>query len=104
MKTPDQLLSILESKIPHYELINSDISKASVGWHIEHSLLALNSIIDALNKSHPEDYKRSLDLRRSAVMLLEKFPRGRIKSPKAVQPATGFNFDTLNQHVSISRE
>ncbi len=31
-------------------------------------------------------------------------PRGKVKAPKAVQPATNFNFETLHQHICLSRE
>ncbi len=104
MKELDELLTTLQSKIPHQERTIPNISKASVGWHIEHSLLIFNFIIDALGKSNPDAYKGSFDIRRIAVMLLEKFPRGRVQAPKATRPTTEFNFETLQQHISISRE
>lgn len=104
MKKLEALLSKLENKIPDHELVASNISKASVGWHIEHSLLTLNSIIDTLRESNPDEYKRKFDIRRSVVMLLGRFPRGRIKAPRAVQPSADFNVDTLHQHIAVSRE
>jgi hypothetical protein len=102
MKKLETLILKLESAIPHHELIAPNISIVSVGWHIEHSLLTLDSIINSLGKSNPDDYKRSFDIRRTVVMLLRKFPRGKIKAPKAVRPATGFNSDTLSQHIVLS--
>src|SRR5215213_6566615 len=104
MKKLEKLVSKLQSKIPDHEVMAPNISKASVGWHIEHSLLTLNSIIDSLGKSNPYDYKRTFDIRRSVVMLVGKFPRGRVKAPRAVQPGTNFSFDTLHQHVALLRE
>jgi hypothetical protein len=100
----EDLVSKLESKISDYEFINPSISKGSVGWHIEHSLLTLNLIIDALSKSNPNDYKRRFDIRRSIVIFLGKIPRGRVKAPAVVQPTANFNPDTLQQHIFISRE
>lgn len=104
MKKLEGLIFKLQTKIPHHELTASNISTASVGWHIEHSLLTLNFIIDALGKSNPADYKPTFDIRRSIVMLLGKIPRGRVQAPRAVRPATDFNIDTLHQHISLSIE
>ena len=104
MNKLDGLIFKLESKIPYCELIATNISMVSVGWHIEHSLLLLDSITDSLKKSIPDDYKPTFDIRRSVVMLLGRFPRGRVSAPRAVRPTTDFNFDTLHQHVTLSRE
>ena len=104
MKELDKLLSKLESKISYQEYMNPTISKASVGWHIEHSLLTLNSIITGLAASDPKKYKRRFDIRKTVVMLLGKFPRGRIRAPKTVQPTVAFNADTLHEHVLLLQE
>ncbi len=97
------MISQLEEKISDHKRINDKISKASVGWHIEHSLLTLNQIIDALSKSDPAHYKHRFDVRRMMLMMLGKIPRGRIKAPKAVRPAEGYTAETLKQHVSVTR-
>lgn len=104
MKELDKLLTKLEHKIPYQDYVNPTISKASVGWHIEHSLLTLNSIITALTKSDPKEYRKRFDIRKSVVLLLGKFPRGRIRAPKTVQPTVAFNADTLKEHVMLLRE
>jgi hypothetical protein len=94
----------LESQIHEYDLVNPNISKGSVGWHIEHSLLTLNLIIEAMNKSNPDNYKWTFDKRRSFVTLLGKIPRGKVKAPTVVLPTVDFNPDTLQQHISFSKE
>ena len=104
MRKLEQLISELESNILHHELTVPHISTGSVGWHIEHSLLVLNTVIGALSKSDPSNYKRRFDIRRTAVMLVGKIPRGKIRAPKAVQPTTEFNMDSLRQHVHRTRE
>lgn len=98
------LISQLQSRIRHHECINAAVSKASVGWHIEHALLTLNMVIDLLGKSNPVHYKYKFDLRRSVVLLLGIIPRGKVKAPKAVQPNTNFDMHTLQQHVALSKE
>ncbi|HVG16501.1 MAG TPA: DinB family protein [Chitinophagaceae bacterium] len=104
MRKLEQLISALESNISHQELIVPDISAGSVGWHIEHSLLVLNLVIGTLSKSDPSNYKKKFDIRRAAVLLIGKIPRGKIRAPKAVQPTTEFNRDSLQQHVHRTRD
>jgi hypothetical protein len=103
MKQLEAMISELEIKIEDQERINEQVSKASVGWHIEHSLLTLNQIIDALGKSDPAHYRQRFDIRRVVFMVLGKIPRGRIKAPRAVRPTEGYTSDTLKQHVSLTR-
>ncbi len=104
MKKLENLITNLESKIQDHDLTNPGVSKGSVGWHIEHSLLTLNLIIDVLGKSNPEDYKSKFDFRRILVMTTGKIPRGRVKAPGVVQPNVNFNTETLRQHIQLARE
>lgn len=99
MEKLKKLIQDLESKIPNQEMLNSSISKSSVGWHIEHTLLTMNLVIDALQKSNPENYKRTFNFNRILVFTLNKIPRGRAKAPKVVQPKVDFNTETLKSHL-----
>jgi hypothetical protein len=104
MKDVAHYISELEGKIQDQHLLNTHISKAAVGWHIEHSLLTLKVIINALKKSNPENYKSTFDIRRQVVMLLGMIPRGKVKAPAAVRPAETFTEASLRQHVLSVRE
>ena len=86
MKSLASLIDELENKLPFIEQKNESVSKASVGWHLEHSLLALVKMITAVEQSNPADYKWKLNFRRSVVLMTGKFPRGRGKAPDAVKP------------------
>ena len=97
------LVQKLETYIPQQALCNSKISKASLGWQIEHSLLTINGIIDALKKSNPNDYKRNFRLSRLVVFITHKFPRGKAKAPKVVQPRT-FDKESLQLHIKLSKQ
>jgi hypothetical protein len=99
-----ELLNELESKIPKQELINQTISKSSVGWHIEHTLLTINLIIRALKKSNQNDYKWKFNFPRVLVFSMNNIPRGGAKSPKAVQPKNNFNTESLKNHINIATE
>ena len=86
MKTLLALIDELETKLPFIEQKKESVSQVTVGWHLEHSLLALVKMITAVEQSNPTDYKWKLNLRRSVVLMIGKFPRGRGKAPDAVKP------------------
>lgn len=104
MKSLETLITELESRIPDYAIVNPEISKSPVGWHIEHTLLTLNVVYNAMKQSNPGDYNATFDIRRMIVMVLGKIPRGKVKAPKAVQPTTSYTAQTLQQHVAHTRE
>ena len=96
-----ELIQQIEIHIPRQEFINRKVSAASVGWHIEHTLLTISVIIDALQKSKPEDYRWKFNFLRTLILTTRKIPRGRAQSPKAVRPQAIFNTETLHTHVSL---
>lgn len=102
MKKLAAILDELEKAIPFQHIQNTRVSSATVGWHIEHSLLALNKIIHAVSKSNPSGYKFNFNLGRILVFALNRIPRGRGKAPKVVQPET-FTTATLEAHIEITR-
>ncbi|MBK8552778.1 MAG: DUF1569 domain-containing protein [Ignavibacteria bacterium] len=94
----------LEGKIPKAGMINETVSKSSVGWHIEHSLLAVNFIIEGLKNSNPEDYKWNFNFMRMLVFAMNKIPRGKGKAPETVIPKNTINADTLKKQIGIASE
>ncbi|MGZ5247573.1 MAG: hypothetical protein ACXWV5_11090 [Flavitalea sp.] len=100
----EQLITELENYIPKQELTNPDVSASSIGWHIEHSLLTINLIVDTIKRSDPKEYKWTFNFWRIVVMTTKKIPRGRAKSPKIVRPTVAFNSDTLRDHVNKTRQ
>lgn len=104
MKNIAELIHQLESRISEHALHNPDISNGSVGWHIEHSLLTLNIIIEALKKSEPSNFNSKFDFRRLIVLTVGKIPRGKIKAPKLVQPSTVIDPPALLQHLLLTKE
>jgi hypothetical protein len=104
MNELSELLNELGSKIPKQEFINLEISKSSVGWHIEHTLLTINLIVRALKNSNQNDYKWKFNFPRVLVFSMNSIPRGRAKSPKAVQSKNNFNSVSLKNHINIATE
>lgn len=103
MKKLEELLNNLEQQIVNYEKVNPAVSKGSVGWHIEHSLLTVNMVIKGVKASDPAQYKPTFDIKRIMVTTFGKIPRGRIKAPAVVQPTVQYNRESLVQHLSETR-
>jgi hypothetical protein len=99
MEKLKKLIHDLESKIPNQEMLNTSISKSSVGWHIEHTLLTTNLVIEALQKSNPENYKWTFNFYRVLILTMNKIPRGKARAPKIVQPKEDFNIESLKKHL-----
>ena len=81
-----------------------NVSAAAIGWHIEHSLLTVNAIIDQLKKSNPADYIWKFNFTRTLVFTINKIPRGRAKAPKVVQPKNSITMGTLKLHINNTKE
>ena len=98
-----KLLIELENRISNQEILNPSVSKASVGWHIEHSLLTMNLVIESILKSNPDNYKRAFNFNRFLVFTLNKIPKGKVKAPRAVRPQEDFTLDSLKIHLEKSK-
>lgn len=102
LKKLEKHLSVLENNILKQEVLNQSVSASSVGWHIEHSLLTINLIIEALQNSIPDNYIRSSNFAKFFVFTFNKIPRGRAKAPRVVIPAK-YNEESLKQHVQAAK-
>jgi hypothetical protein len=98
------LLHQLEDNIPKQELINPAVSASSIGWHIEHALLTLDQIIEAIKRSDPKKYKWKFSFPKLLVYSINRILRGRAKAPGSVQPKNDITIDTLKDHLGITRE
>lgn len=104
MKDLIALINELETKLPFIEQKNEAVSQSSVGWHLEHSLLALVKMISAVEHSNPADYKPKFNIKRTVVLLLNKFPRGRAKAPETVRPGEVINEATVNPVLAKAKQ
>lgn len=78
--------SFIEAHLSHINEESLNISKANVGWHLDHVLKVINVVSEALKNSNPEEYKRKFNRLRFVIFALGFFPRGKAKSPKRVLP------------------
>ena len=103
MEKLNNLINELEQHILFLDKTNAAVSKASVRWHIEHSLKVLTQIIDAVEKSDPHLYKWRFNLMGTLILGLSKIPRGKAKAPKTVVPEGNITSDTLKHHIDKTR-
>ena len=104
MEKLETLLMELESKIPKMELINTSISSSPVGWHIDHILLTINQITNALMRSNPDNFKRQFKVARLFVFTMNKIPRGRAQVPQIVRPKNEIDIAAIEKHLVSSKE
>jgi hypothetical protein len=99
MKRLSDLLTQLNKHIAHADCSNTSISTATVGWHIEHTLLVINQIIATLQTSEPSKYESKFSFWKLVIFTTKKIPRGKAKAPKQVQPANSFTITSLQNHL-----
>jgi hypothetical protein len=98
------LLDQFETKIPYYRLQDNTISRVSIGWHIEHTLMSFNEYADLLSKSNPEEYKWRFNFIRNIVLITKMIPRGFGKSPETLLPKTHIDDKILTKLISDTRK
>ncbi len=98
------LLNKLETTTENFEKENHRVSKANIGWHVEHALLTLNGVIDAVTHSTPAKYKWTFNLSKILILALKKIPRGRAKAPERVVPKGNIDINSLKKHIDKTRD
>ena len=104
MKSLTTLIAELENKTPFIEQKNEAVSQVSVGWHLEHSLLALVKMISAVENSNPADYKKEFNIKLLIVLAIGKIPRGKAKAPEAVKPGGETSTETLKPLIEKAKQ
>jgi len=99
MKNIDTILPELANYIADYNQSNHAVSEASVGWHIEHSLLVIKQITATVAQSEAKLFKSKFNSSRFFVFLLNAIPRGKAKAPKVVIPAQDITLETLQDSL-----
>lgn len=82
------LLVLLAFQIKNRKLKDQNISEAAISWHISHTLLVINNVVNTLIASNPDDYVKTENRIRENVLNRKEIKRGVAKSPKAVDPGT----------------
>ncbi|MCX6317057.1 MAG: DUF1569 domain-containing protein [Bacteroidetes bacterium] len=104
MNSITSLIDELESKIPYVSSSKESVSSVSVGWHIEHSLLAMIKMIAAVEHSDPANFKSSFNFKRTIIFAIGKFPRGKAKAPESVRPPADSDHTALQPLFEKARQ
>jgi hypothetical protein len=95
-------LRYIEKHLVDIDKEDLDISKANVGWHIDHSLKVINTVFEVLKNSNPQEYKKKFNLLRVGTFALGAFPRGKARSPKRVLPPETIVREDIEKQIAIA--
>ena len=96
-------LSSLESFIPLIDKGNPKVSKATVGWQLDHALKVFNAVSEWTENSNPKEYKYKFNKWRSILLPLGYIPRGKVKAPKYVLPPEIIKTEDLKVQLQNAR-
>lgn len=94
----------IESLISEIDVINEDVSKASIGWHLEHCLLILNSSLKGLTMTNPQDYKPKFSFKKVLFLNFGLIPRGKIRAPKQFFPLETPTQESILKLINLAKE
>lgn len=104
MRKLEAILCKMEQHIEAADQLNPSVSSATVGWHIAHSLIAVNTIVTDLQQSDPAKYQYQFNLNRLIVMTMGKIPRGRGRAPEIVKPKKNYTQADLVALLNSTRD
>lgn len=97
-------LNEIESFIPEFEKKNVKVSKATVGWQLDHSLKVINSVVNAMQNSDSNLYKDDFKFTGKLLLKFNYFPRGKAKSPQHVNPPEIIQKEDIIAQLAIARK
>ena len=100
----NRILEQIEKRLPEIDHSNPKVSKASVGWHLEHSLLIINSSLKGLTTTDPSAYKPVFSTKKWLFLILEYVPKGKIQAPKPFIPVEIPTQESIVKLISKARE
>lgn len=96
-------LNELEGMMEFATLQSEQVSKRGIDWHLDHCLRIINNVSDILKKSDPKDYKWKFNLTRFFIFAKGAIPRGKARSPKAVNNKEAIKVEDLHAMLSDAR-
>ncbi len=90
-------LEEIKKFIPESKTQVAEISKANISWHLHHTLLVINSVVNSLQESEPGNYKPAFSIRKYAVLWGKKIPRGKARAPKSITPTIELDENGLSE-------
>ncbi len=100
----EKLVQKIELLLPEIDKENEKVSKASVGWHLEHSLLILNGSLKGLAMTNPDNYNPKFSIKKFIFLNFGVIPRGKIKSPKQFIPSETPSKESIDKLLNLAKE
>ena len=104
IKVLENALQNIENYIPKSEVINTNVSKVNVAWHLDHSLKVINAVVKNMQNSDSETYKNNFTLMGRIVFALKYIPRGKGKAPKHVMPSETILIDDIKTQLEEAKK
>lgn len=99
VKLQEQLKE-LENYLPQLDAEDTEVSKSTVGWQVDHTTLVLEGVLKVLKNSKPEDYRYQFNFTRLMIFTLGKIPRGKAKAPKSVRPKESADLEAIKKRIA----
>jgi hypothetical protein len=103
MKKLYHILEYFETILDKTEIENQNISSSSIGWHIEHTLVSIDLIVEALRKLPQTPYKPIHSFSKYYILITGRITRGRAKAPNFTLPKQ-FDKSELEKHIKETRK
>ncbi|MPT32492.1 MAG: DUF1569 domain-containing protein [Chryseobacterium sp.] len=100
----EKLLQKIELLLPEINKEKLEISKTSVGWHLEHSLLIINGSLKGLTMTNPDNYKPKFSIKKFVFLNFGMIPRGKIKSPKQFVPLETPTKESTEKLLNLAKD
>ncbi|SDG61101.1 DUF1569 domain-containing protein [Epilithonimonas hungarica] len=100
----EKLLQKIELLLPEINKEKLEISKTSVGWHLEHSLLIINGSLKGLTMTNPDNYKPKFSIKKFVFLNFGMIPRGKIKSPKQFVPLETPTKESAEKLLNLAKD
>lgn len=97
-------LAQIESYIKDFEKKNLSVSKATVGWHLAHSLKVINGVITTMKTSDVAKYKNNFSFLGKVFFKIGHFPKGKAKSPKRALPPDIILEEDLKTQLKVAKK
>ena len=96
-------LNLLKVILPNSEAINTNVSKANVAWHLDHSLKVINAVVTTMQNSDPALYENNFSFIGRMLLQFRFIPRGKAKAPKYVTPSETILIDDIILQLAEAR-
>ena len=97
-------LQKIKSLLPKIDKENLQVSRASVGWHLEHLLLIINGSLKGLTMTNPQDYKPKFSIKKFVFLNFGMIPRGKINAPKQFIPLETPTKENIEKLLNLAKE